>query len=193
MIIGYARVSTTDQKIDLQEDDLKKAGCEHIFQEHMSGGIDDRPVLKEALDYLQPGDTLVVWKLDRLGRSIGHLIKIVNDLKERKINLIFTQDRIDTTSTAGMFFFHMMAAFAEFERATIRERVIAGQAAARKRGVICGGRRPTITEEKRATIETLIKSGTMSVAKIAKQVGVGESTIYKHMPRLVTVLNGSTE
>lgn len=186
MIVGYARVSTTDQKIDLQEDDLKKAGCEHIFVEHMSGGRDDRPVLKECLEYLQEGDTLVVWKLDRLGRSIGHLIKVVNELKERKINLIFTQDRIDTTSAAGMFFFHMMASFAEFERATIKERVNAGIAAARKRGVVCGGRRPTITEEKRKTIETLIKSGTMSVAKIAKQVGVGESTIYRHMPSVVS-------
>lgn len=186
MIIGYARVSTLDQKIDLQEDDLKKAGCEHIFVEHMSGGIDDRPVLKEALEYLQKGDTLVVWKLDRLGRSVGHLVKVINELKERGVHFKSVRDPIDTTSAAGMLFFHMMASFAEFERATIRERVNAGISAARARGVKCGGRRPTITDEKRATIETLIKSGTMSVAKIAKQVGVGESTIYKHMGAVVT-------
>lgn len=191
MIIGYARVSTLDQKIDLQEDDLKKAGCEHIFVEHMSGGIDDRPVLKEALDYLQKGDTLVVWKLDRLGRSVGHLVKVINELKERGIHFKSVRDPIDTTSAAGMLFFHMMASFAEFERATIKERVNAGIFAARARGVKCGGRRPTITEEKRATIETLIKSGTMSVAKIAKQVGVGESTIYKHMGAVVTNARGA--
>lgn len=186
MIVGYARVSTLDQKIDLQEDDLKKAGCEHVFVEHMSGGRDDRPVLKECLEYLQTGDTLVVWKLDRLGRSLAHLVKVINELKERGVHFKSVRDPIDTTSAAGMLFFHMMASFAEFERATIRERVMAGQAAARKRGIICGGRRPTITPEKRATIETLIKSGTMSVAKIAKQVGVGESTIYKHMKAPVT-------
>jgi DNA invertase Pin-like site-specific DNA recombinase len=186
MIVGYARVSTADQKIDLQEDDLRKAGCEHIFVEHMSGGRDDRPVLKECLEYLQEGDTLVVWKLDRLGRSLAHLVKVINELKERGIHFKSVRDPIDTTNAAGMLFFHMMASFAEFERATIKERVNAGIAAARKRGVVCGGRRPTITEEKRKTIETLIKSGTLSVAKIAKQVGVGESTIYRHMPSVVS-------
>src|SRR5437016_3207952 len=134
MRIGYARVSTTDQTPALQLDALKRAGCNRIFEETASGARTDRPQLKGALAYLREGDALVVWKLDRLARSLGQLIQTIQDLKERGIGFIALTNQIDTTTAQGTFAFHLLGALAEFERAIIIERTVAGMAAARARG-----------------------------------------------------------
>jgi DNA invertase Pin-like site-specific DNA recombinase len=137
--IGYARCSTQDQNLDLQTDALKRVGCEKIFTEHASGGDRDRPELAAALAWCRRGDVLVVFKLDRAGRSLIHLLEIVDDLKRRGIGFKAVNDAIDTTTAAGSLMFQIMGAFAEFERSVIRERTMAGLAAARSRGRI-GGR-----------------------------------------------------
>jgi len=137
--IGYARCSTQDQNLDLQTDALRGAGCDKIFTEHASGGDRARVALAKALAYCRAGDVFVVWKLDRAGRSLVHLIEIVNELKTRGIGFKSLNDSIDTTTAAGSLMFHIMGAFAEFERSVIRERTLAGLAAARARGRI-GGR-----------------------------------------------------
>jgi len=134
MLIGYARVSTTDQNLDMQLDALKKAECEKVFQDVASGAKDDRPGLLEVLEFLRPEDTLVVWKLDRLGRSLPHLVQTITDLQNRKIYFMSIQEKIDTTSPGGKLIFHVFSALAEFERDIIRERTLAGLAAARLRG-----------------------------------------------------------
>jgi DNA invertase Pin-like site-specific DNA recombinase len=138
-LIGYARVSTVDQNLDLQVDALKAAGCEKIFVEKGSGANRDRPELKKALDFVRDGDVFVAWKLDRVARSVSHLIAIMDWLKERKVGFKSLQDSIDTTTATGNLMFQIIAAFAEFERNVIRERTMAGLAAARARGRI-GGR-----------------------------------------------------
>jgi DNA invertase Pin-like site-specific DNA recombinase len=134
MLVGYARVSTTEQNVDLQMDALRAAKCEEFFTDTISGAKTERPGLDAALRYLRAGDTLVVWKLDRLGRSALHLIQIVNDLERRQVNITFLTDHIDTTTALGRFFFHICASFAELERERIRERTRAGLQAARARG-----------------------------------------------------------
>jgi len=139
ILIGYARVSTDDQNPSLQIDALKAAGCDKIFVEKASGADRDRPVLAKALAYVREGDVFCVWKLDRAGRSVSHLIEIVEDLKARKVGFKSLNDAIDTTTAAGNLMFQIMASFAEFERNIIRERTMAGLAAARARGRI-GGR-----------------------------------------------------
>lgn len=145
-LIGYARCSTQDQNVDLQVDALKRAGCEKIFTEHASGGDRDRPQLAAALKWCRKGDVFVVWKLDRAGRSLVHLIEVVNGLKERGVDFRSLNDSIDTTTAAGALMFHIMGAFAEFERSVIRERTLAGLAAARARGRI-GGRPRKVPHE----------------------------------------------
>ena len=139
MLIGYARVSTDDQDTRLQIDALKRAGCERIYEESASGSRTDRPELAKALAHGRKGDVVVVWKLDRLGRSLPHLIDTVHDLEERKIAFRSLTDSIDTTTASGRMFFHMMGALAQFERDLIRERTHAGLKAARERGNV-GGR-----------------------------------------------------
>ena len=134
MRIGYARVSTADQNPDLQEDALQKAGCEKIFRDVASGAVDSRKGLAEAIDYARDGDTLVVWKLDRLGRSLKHLIETVNGLAARKIGFQSLRESMDTTTSGGKLIFHVFGALAEFERELIRERTQAGLRAARARG-----------------------------------------------------------
>ena len=141
MLVGYARVSTEDQKLDLQLDALKSAGCEKLFSDHVSGASNLKPGLEEALAYLRPGDTLVVWKLDRLGRAVKGLIELVDELHGRNVQFRSLTDSIDTSTSAGKFFFHVMAAMAEMERDLIRERTNAGLTAARARGRM-GGRKP---------------------------------------------------
>jgi DNA invertase Pin-like site-specific DNA recombinase len=138
-LIGYARVSTEDQNLELQTDALKVAGCEKIFVEKASGGDRDRPMLAKALNYVRDGDVFCVWKLDRAGRSVLHLIEIIEDLKLRKVDFKSLNDAIDTTTASGRLMFTIMAAFAEFERNIIRERTMAGLAAGRSRGRV-GGR-----------------------------------------------------
>ena len=147
MKIGYARVSTDDQNFDLQIDALKKSGCKKIFKDKVSGSKSNRKGLENALKYIRSGDALVIWKLDRLGRSLIDLIKIVNSLKEKNIEFVALQDSIDTSTSSGKLFFHISAAFAEYEKSIIQERTKAGLKAARSRGRK-GGRPKAITDEK---------------------------------------------
>jgi DNA invertase Pin-like site-specific DNA recombinase len=177
-MIGYARVSTRDQDPALQHDALTAAGCLRVFTDTASGRLDSRPQLDACLDYLRPGDTLVVWKLDRLGRSLRHLVELTRLLGERGIELRSVQDALDTTTPAGKLLFHIMAALAEFEADLIRDRTAAGLAAARTRGRL-GGRPTVLTPEKLAVARQMQRSGEHTMATIAKTLGVGRSTLYR--------------
>ena len=154
MLIGYARVSTTDQTLDLQKDALQKAGCDRIFTDTASGAKAERTGLDEALSYVRPGDTLVVWRLDRLGRSLRHLIETITALDNRKIGFKSTTESIDTTTSGGKLIFHIFGALAEFERDIIRERTQAGLTAARARGRK-GGRPKALAPKKAQMAEVL--------------------------------------
>lgn len=180
MLIGYVRVSTNDQNTALQRNALECSGCELIFEDKMSGKTSDRPGLKKALRTLGEGDTLVVWKLDRLGRSMRHLIVLVEQLRDRGINFRSLTDSIDTSTPMGRFFFHVMGALAEMERELIVERTRAGLAAARAEGRI-GGRRPKFSEDEWAQMGRLIEGG-MERKKVAIIYDVGISTLYKKFP-----------
>lgn len=178
--IGYARVSTSEQDLGLQIEALKNAECERIFQDKISGAILDRPGLQEALACLKKDDTLVVWKLDRLGRSLKNLIDIAEHLKNNDIHLLSVTECIDTKTSAGRFFFHMMGALAEVEREHARERTLAGLANARQNGRI-GGRKPVLTPEKLEATKKLLALG-QNRAEIARVIGVSVATIYRHFP-----------
>lgn len=178
--IGYARVSTDSQTTDSQTDRLTAAGCERIFIETASGALRGRPELARCLDYLRPGDVLVVVKLDRLGRSLAHLIETVTTLDSRGIGLVSLTESIDTTTAAGRLLLHVLGAVAQFERDLIAERTQAGLAAARARGRT-GGRPPKITPEKVEAARTLIASG-RTVEQAARAVGVSRATLYRHLP-----------
>lgn len=158
MLIGYVRVSTNDQNTALQRNALESAGCEQIFEDKMSGKSADRPGLKRALKQINDGDTLVVWKLDRLGRSMRHLISLTEELRQRGVNFRSLTDSIDTSTPMGRFFFHVMGALAEMERELIIERTRAGLEVARSQGRI-GGRRPKLTAEEWAQAGRLIAAG----------------------------------
>lgn len=177
---GYARVSTEDQNLDLQRDALKAARCDRVFEEKASGKSSARPKLEECLAALREGDTLVVWRLDRLGRSLSDLVRIVGDLKARGIGFESLNERIDTGSATGGLMFHVFAALAEFERNVIRERTQAGLAAARARGR-AGGRKPKIGDKERREIQALYDAKTVPVTDIAKRYGVSRTTLYKHL------------
>jgi DNA invertase Pin-like site-specific DNA recombinase len=181
MQIGFARVSTQDQNPTLQLDALKQAGCERIFTEKASGTQRDRPALKAALDYIRPGDTLVVWKLDRLARSLRQLIETVATLNARQIGLRSLTEAIDTTTPGGTLIFHMFGALAEFERSVIRERTRAGLASARARGKL-GGRPPAWNEADIAAAKALLRDSNITVEQAAKRLGVAPSTLYRHIP-----------
>ncbi len=181
MLVGYARVSTQDQNPRLQLDALKDAGCEKIFVEKASGAQRDRPELSAAIDYARTGDTLVVWKLDRLARSLKQLIETVEDLEKREIGFRSLTEAIDTTTSGGRLVFHIFASLAEFERSIIRERTRAGLEAARSRGRT-GGRPPALTEKDLTAAKAMLKDDTMTVEEIAKQLGVAPSTLYRHLP-----------
>ncbi|MFK8080806.1 MAG: recombinase family protein [Granulosicoccus sp.] len=183
MIFGYARVSTIDQNTDLQLDQLKREGCEQILRETVSGAKADRPVLNSLLDKVRPGDTIVIWKLDRLGRSLQHLIELVNTLMEREVGLKSLQDPIDTTNAQGRLIFNIFASLAEFERDLIIERTQAGLTAARARGRT-GGRPKGLTKsaEKKATAAAALYSkGELSVNEIAENLGISKTTLYKYL------------
>lgn len=181
-LIGYARVSTGDQKLALQHDALNAAGCERIFDDHASGAKTDRPGLAEALAYLRAGDTLVVWKLDRLGRSLSHLLAIVTSLKEKQVAFRSLTENLDTTTPSGEFLFQVFGALAQYERALIQERVVAGLAAARKRGRI-GGRPQAITGEKLEAIVAALDGG-MSKAAVCRNFGVKRTTLIETLARV---------
>lgn len=178
--IGYARVSTDSQTTDSQTDRLTAAGCERIFIETASGALRDRPQLAACLDYLRPGDVLVVVKLDRLGRSLAHLIETVTTLDRRGIGLVSLTESIDTTTAAGRLLLHVLGAVGQFERDLIAERTQAGLAAARARGR-AGGRPSKMTPEKVEAARTLIASG-RTVEQAARAVGVSRATLYRHLP-----------
>lgn len=179
--IGYARVSTAEQSLILQTDALKAAGCERIFVETASGAQRDRPELQRALDYMRPGDTLVVWKLDRLARSMRQLIDTVELLQSKAMGFRSLTEAIDTTTAGGMLVFHVFAALAQFERAIIRERTKAGLDAARARGRK-GGRRPKLSKDDLRDAKALLRDPEISVAEVAQRVGVSPATLYRHLP-----------
>lgn len=183
MRIGYARVSTREQNFDLQVDALREAGCERIYTEAVSGARAERPVLDELLRNLRPKDVLVIWKLDRLGRSLKHLVDMVGLLMDREIGLQSLHDPIDTTTSQGRLTFNIFASLAEFERDTIRERTHAGLAAARARGRN-GGRPKGITPEAEATAlaaETLYREGKLTTKQIATKLHISKSTLYAYL------------
>jgi DNA invertase Pin-like site-specific DNA recombinase len=183
MLVGYARVSTQDQNPQLQLDALKVAGCERIFVEHASGAKLDRIKLTAALEFARQGDTLVVWKLDRLARSMRQLIDTVEHLKGRGIGFRSLTEAIDTTTAAGELFFHIFGALAQFERSIIRERTNAGLKAALARGRK-GGRPKAIGDKDLAAIRALLRDPQMSVREAAERLNLKLSTVYRHAPGL---------
>lgn len=180
MRIGYARVSTDDQNLSLQITALEQAHCEKIFTDKISGGKIARPGIKEAFSHLRTGDTLVVWKLDRLGRGVKGLIDMITSLGSQNIHFQSLTDQIDTSTPAGRFFFHIMASLAQMERELIVERTRAGLAAARKKGRI-GGRKRCMTESKVEAAKKLFEAGTLP-KDIAKNLGVSVPTLYRWLP-----------
>ena len=178
MKIGYARVSTDDQNLDLQKDALSKAGCKRIYEEHKSGKSLERPELDACRKALRSGDTLAVWRLDRLGRSLPDLIQIIGELRDADIGFESVTENIDTTTATGELTFHIFAALAQFERQLIRERTKAGLAAARARGRK-GGRPKKLTANDIKAIRSLVKAGELTMAEIATRVGVHRSTAYE--------------
>ena len=177
MLIGYARVSTKEQDCALQLDALKAAGCEKVFEETASGAKRDREQLAAALEFMREGDTLIVWKLDRLARSMRQLIETIEDLRVRKIGFRSITENMDTTTAAGELMFHIFGALAQFERTLIKERVSAGLVAARSRGRIGG--RPPVDSAALTHAKTLIAGG-MIPSQACKTAGISRSTLYKH-------------
>ncbi|MAT50130.1 MAG: resolvase [Porticoccaceae bacterium] len=183
MKIGYARVSTGDQNLDLQIDALQQAGCERIFEEKLSGSRSDRPELEQLLDQARPGDVIMIWKLDRLGRSLKHLVELVSHLNERRIGLRSINDPIDTTNAQGKLIFNIFASLAEFERDLIAERTQAGLRSARARGRV-GGRPKGLTSDaelKAIAAEALYREGKLSVVEIANNLSISKATLYKYL------------
>jgi len=192
MYVGYARVSTQDQNPDLQKDALQEVKCEEIFWESGSGSKSDRPGLRRALDYMREGDVLVVWKLDRLGRSLKDLIGIVNSLEERGIGFKSLRESIDTTTSSGMLVFHIFGALAEFEREVIRERTQAGLAASRVRGRK-GGRPSVMDERKKRAAVAMLKDPDNTVGEVAKSLGISPATLYRHVGAMKPDRDGGGE
>jgi DNA invertase Pin-like site-specific DNA recombinase len=179
MLIGYARVSTADQNIDLQIDALKKAGCEKIYIDHgVSGAKTDRPELNRAIEQCRSGDVLAVWRLDRLGRSLPHLIEVVTGLKDKGIGFKSLQETIDTSSASGVLIFNVFCSMAQFERDLVKERTNAGLAAARARGRV-GGRKPLLTDAQVKTGVSLANARELSVIEICAQLGCSRGTYYR--------------
>ncbi len=175
---GYARVSTLQQDEALQDDALQAAGCDRIFVDKASGKLESRPALDALLEQARPGDTVVVWRLDRLGRSLRHLIETVSELQRRDVAFMSLTENIDTSTPGGKLVFHLFGALAEFERDLIRERTLAGLAAARARGRT-GGRPSVWTPEKQRTALALYESGDHDVAGIARVLGVSRASVYR--------------
>ena len=175
--LGYARVSTLQQHEALQHDALRQAGCDRVFVDKASGKLESRPALNDLLCQVRPGDTVVVWRLDRLGRSLRHLIEVVADLERRGVAFISLTESIDTSTPGGKLVFHLFGALAEFERDLIRERTLAGLAAARARGRTGG--RPTVwTPEKQRTAQPMHHAGE-DVVSIARVLGVSRASVYR--------------
>lgn len=180
MKIGYARVSTLEQNKDLQLDALKEAGCKKIFSDKASGAKADRPGLVDALKFARPGDSIVVWRLDRLGRSLKHLIEVVEDLEEKGIGFISLQEGFDTTTSGGKLIFQIFGALAEFEKNIIRERTKAGLEAARARGKK-GGRKEKLKKDQVVTMKLMYDSRQHSIKEICQTMGISKPTFYRYM------------
>ena len=180
MKIGYARVSTKDQNLDLQRDALKSAGCEKIFTDKVSGTNENRKGLDEAFNFVRSGDVLVVWKLDRLGRSLKHLIETVTDLEEKGIGFCSLQESIDTTSSGGRLIFNIFGALAQFEREIIKERTHAGLVAARARGRN-GGRPRVMDSHKVAMAKQLMENKDIPVKEVCRTLDVSKATLYRYL------------
>jgi len=192
MKIGYARVSTKDQNLNLQMDDLKKAGCEKIFQEKITGSTKERPQLQKMIEQVREGDVIFIWKLDRLGRSLKDLIKLVSEIQNKKAHIKSLNDQIDTTTPQGKLTFHLFAALSEFERDIIRERTFAGLASARARGRV-GGRPKGLSSKALHTAiiaEKLYQDRELSIKNICEQLSISKMTFYNYLKhRGVTVGN----
>jgi len=178
-LLGYSRVSTADQSAALQDDALRAAGCDRVWTDTASGAKTDLPQLAELFDHLRAGDTLVVWRLDRLGRSLPHLIEIIADLEERRVGFKSVQESIDTTTPGGRLVFHVFGALAPFELELVRERTMAGLAAARARGRT-GGRPPVMTAAKLKQARRMVKDNT-PIVEVAQVLGISRSTLYRHL------------
>jgi DNA invertase Pin-like site-specific DNA recombinase len=181
MLIGYARVSTRDQDPALQLRSLAEVGCERVFEERASGAQRDRPELLRALDIARKGDIIVVWKLDRLARSLKQLIETVESLGERGVGFKSVTENIDTTTPGGKLVFHLFGALAEFERGIIRERTMAGLDVARANGRTLGAK-PKLTTKDLAAAKAMLAGGELTVAEVAEKLGVSRPTLYRHMP-----------
>ena len=182
MKIGYARVSTTDQHLESQIEALTKEGCEKIFQEKSSGSSRDREELKQALSILREGDTFVVTKLDRLGRTVKQLVDLIDDFQKQKVQFKSINDAIDTTTANGRFFFHIMSGFAELERELIRERTQVGLTSARSRGRL-GGRPNVHTTDKKDRVYQMVMENNQTVSEIAEALNISRSTIYRYIDK----------
>jgi DNA invertase Pin-like site-specific DNA recombinase len=181
MKIGYARISTADQSLDLQVDALKAAGCEKIFQDVASGAKDERKGLADAIEFARAGDVLTVWKLDRLGRSLKHLIETVNQLHKKGVGFASVQENIDTTTPGGKLIFHVFGALAEFERELIRERTHAGLKAARARGRT-GGRKQKLTPKQIEMAKAMVSDPSISIGSICETLKISKPTLYRYVP-----------
>lgn len=180
MLVGYARVSTIDQNLDLQLSALRKAGCEKIYQDQISGTKKNQPSLTIALEILKKNDTLVVWKLDRLGHTVKGLIDLVNQLHQKNIHFKSITDNVDTSTPAGRFFFHVIASLAQMERELMAERTKAGLAAAKAKGRV-GGRKRKMTQSKIESAKQLLASGTLP-RDVAQSLGISVPTLYRWLP-----------
>ena len=181
MKIGYARVSKLEQNLDLQIDGLRKAGCTHIFEEKKSGKNTERPELQLCIKSLRADDVLVVWRMDRLGRSLKDLISIVSGLESNKIGFESLTEKIDTTTATGRLIFHFFGAMSEFERNLTRERTMAGLSAARARGRV-GGRKPALSDNDMVIARAMLADKSIPVSEVAKRLKVGRTTLYKYFP-----------
>jgi DNA invertase Pin-like site-specific DNA recombinase len=181
MLIGYARISTLDQTLALQQDGLTAAGCEQLYTDTASGSVTERPGLSQALSHLRAGDTLVVWRLDRLGRSLPHLIETVRQLQERGIGFRSLQEQLDTRTSGGKLVFHVFGALAEFERDLVRERTHAGLAAARARGRLFGRPR-RLTPQQVKQLRSLAKDERNTVGEICQTLEISRATYYRSLP-----------
>ncbi len=180
MLIGYARASTLEQNLKLQRDALKKAGCRKIYTDKAGGSVEGRSGLAKALESLRRGDKLVVWKLDRLGRSLSHLVTLLEELKEQGVGFRSLQENINTTSGVGKLVFHIFASLAEFERDLLRERTLAGIASARSQGRL-GGRPRALDAKQIAQAKAMHKSGKIPLNEICAKLGVGRTTLYRYL------------
>jgi len=180
MLVGYARISTKDQNIELQIDALKNAGCEKIFHEAASGANDNRPQFKKVMEFIREKDTLVVWKFDRVARSTVHLSKTIKHLDEQGIGFKSLTENIDTNSNTGKLVLHILGAIAEFERGLIRERTVAGIAAARARGNV-GGRPLALSHDDLDLLVKRLEDPSVTKADLARELGISQATLYRHI------------